>query len=249
MKTALKTAFLLLLLLSPACRKQEEPKKKAIDQVRFAPVEGETWTYKVDVQLDPSARLPAGLIDTGAEGSDSTYQKVRRYLGLLPVTAGSEEMAHCFEVSKDNRVEEREFSLFTEKGILARAWQKSGGERMVFEPTVLVPAQEPPGAVWSLSVVDPNNPSGSAMFARQFQYFGKEELLVMGQKLSAHRVKSSGKTGPLHLQRDFWFVDMLGFVKERKAYYLIIESDTEENSSRRIALIEEVLVDHQVPEK
>ncbi|MFC0017611.1 hypothetical protein [Roseibacillus persicicus] len=253
MKTLVATALFLTLFLNSACREKSGEKegaaKMGVAQVRFSPAEGETWTYKAEVKLDPSARFPAGLIDTGPEGSASTFQKTRRYLGLMPVTADSDEKAHCFEISKDGRVEEREFSIFNEEGILARAWQKAGGERMVIEPTVLVPAQEPPGSVWSREVPDPNNPSGSPMFSRQFQYFGKEQLQVMGQSQTAHRVKISGKTGPLHLQRDLWFVDNLGFVKERKAYYLIIESDAEASSNKRIALIEEILVQHEIPEK
>ncbi|MGJ8725906.1 MAG: hypothetical protein ACSHYB_15230 [Roseibacillus sp.] len=241
MKTAFHMSLLLTALFFAACReKTESPKESSIDQVRFTPQEGEKWVYKVEISLDPTARVPSGVIDAGPEGSESTYQKERVYLGQRPVKEGSKEMAHCFEISKNGRKQEQEFSLINGEGILSRAWQEAGKERIIMDPILLVPAKKVPGAVWDASLPNPNDPGGPPMFYRRFHYYGIEEIQVMGQPRRAHRVKVLGKTGPLQLQRDFWFVDQLGFVKERKAYY---------SEESRLALVEESLVEHVRPEK
>lgn len=234
-------SLLLTTLFFVACRDKPEAKKEAsIDQVRFSPEEGEKWIYKVEVSLDPSAHVPSGLIEAGPEGSESSYQKERVYLGQRPVEAGSKEMTYCFEISKKNQKQEREFSLINSEGILSRAWQEVGKERIIMDPILLVPAKLVPGAVWDASLPNPNDPGGAPMFYRRFQYYGIEEIQVLGQSQRAHRVKVYGKTGPLELQRDYWFVDQLGFVKERKAYY---------SQEKRLALVEETLVKHERPEK
>ena len=240
MKTATQISLLLATFLLTACREDPGPETQAgIEPILLSPSEGERWVYKVEVSLDPTAQIPSGVIDAGPEGSETTYQKERRYLGLKPLKANSDEQAHCFEISKDRRVQELEFSLIDERGISTRAWQEAGKERILMEAVLLVPTSEVPGSVWSMSLPDPNDPGGAPMFYRQFQYYGLEEILVMGQSQKAHRIKVFGKTGPVELQRDFWFVNQLGFVKERKSYY---------SEKTRLALIEEVLIEHYLPE-
>ncbi len=241
MKTAFPIALLLATVLLTACREEPEPEAEetpAISRVRFTPTEGERWIYKVEVSLDPEARVPTGLVG-GAEGASSDYLKERVYLGLKPIEAGSDELAHCFEVSKGGRKEELEFSLITEEGILTRAWQEAGKERILMPPVLMVPAKLDPGSLWDMNLPNPNDPGGPPMFYRQFRYFGMEDVLVLGQNQKAHRVKVFGKTGQLELQRDFWFVDQLGIVKERKAYYA---------QKKRLALVEETLTKHDKPE-
>ena len=241
MKTVFQMSLLFATLLLTACREESESLKEIpVDQVRFSPEVGEKWVYKVEVSLDPTARVPSGLIEAGPEGSETTYQKERVYLGQLPVEEGSEEMTYGFEVSKNGRKQEREFCLVTEEGIFSRAWQEAGKERIIMDPILLIPAEKVPGSVWDASLPNPNDPGGPPMFYRRFNYYGIEEIQVMGQSRKAHRVKVYGKTGPLKLQRDFWFVDQLGWVKERKAYY---------SDESRLALIEETLVEHIVPKK
>lgn len=243
MKTAFQMSLLLATVLFTACReesKSEPSKKPTIAQVRFSPAEGERWVYKVEVGLDPGAQIPAGIADVGPEGVSSDYRKERVYLGLKPVEAESKEMAHCFEVFKGGRKQELEFSLINEEGILTRAWQEAGKERILMPPVLLVPAKLSPGSIWEMNLPNPNDPGGVPMFYRQFRYFGLEEIQVMGQSRHAHRVKIFGKTGQLELQRDFWFVDQLGIVKERKAYYA---------QEKRLVLVEETLIEHRVPEQ
>lgn len=242
MKTAFPISLLLATVLFTACRDQAEIRPEggpANSQIRFNPIKGERWVYKVEVNLDPEAQVPAGVLEEGPEGVTSDYQKERVYLGLQPVQADSEEMAHCFEVLKGGRRAELEFSLINEEGILTRAWQEAGKERILMPPILMVPANLAPGSIWNMSLPNPNDPGGTPMFFRQFRYFGIEDLLVLGQKRQAHRVKVFGKTGQLELQRDFWFVEQLGIVKERKAYYA---------QEKRLVLVEETLTEHRKPE-
>lgn len=241
MKTAFQCLFLLATALLLACREEPEadiPAQTSIAQVRFTPQEGERWVYQVEVNLDPGARIAAEIVEAGPEGASSKYQKERVYLGQMPVAEGTEEKAHCFEITKGGKKEELEFLLISEEGLLTRAWQPAGGERILMDPVLLVPAQLPPGSIWSMNLPNPNDPGGPPMFYRQFRYFGMEEVQVMGQSRQAHRVKIFGKTGGLELQRDFWFVDQLGIVKERKAYYA---------QEKRLALVEEFLLEHESP--
>ena len=241
MKTVLQLSLLLTTFFCASCEEtSDSQKKQSIDQLRFSPQVGEKWVYKVEVSYDTKERLPLGLIEAGPEGGESSFLKESVYLGQRPLMAESKELTYCFEVSKNGRKEELEFSLITGDGIFSRAWQKAGKERIIVDPVLLVPAKKPPGSVWEASLPNPNDPGGPPMFYRRFYYYGTEEVQVMGQTLRAHRVKVHGKTGPLQLQRDYWFVDQLGFVKERKAYY---------SDEKRLALIEETLVEHVRPDK
>ncbi len=238
MKTAPWLALLLVPCLLMACRdqaKKEEEKDSLSGQVRFSPEEGERWVYQVEVRLDPDARTTKGVVESGPEGAVSDYLKERVCLGLKQVVDGSSELAHCFQVSEGGNVRQLEFILIDDKGISTRAWQESGRERILMNPIVLIPSQEPPGATWAMSLPNPNDPGGDPMFSRQFRYFGLEKLQVLGEDRSAHRVKVVGRTGALLLQRDFWFVDQLGIVKERKAYY---------SEEKRVALVEEELTEY-----
>ena len=241
MKTAFKMLLLALPLLVIACKEETDPQDQAkIERLRFSPVENERWVYKVAVTLDPSARNEDGKIESGSEGVTSSYEKVRRYLGAKPVQEGSEVLADCFEVSKAGKVEELEFNQMTEEGLVTLAWQEKGGERLVLaEPVLVFPAKKVPGSLWALSQPNPNDPDGHPMFSRQFQYFGIEEVEVMGDTRKAHRVKIVGRTGQFGIQRDLWFVNQLGIVKERVARY---------GGKKRLALFEEVLVAHERPE-
>lgn len=240
MKTATQISLLLATVLLISCRKEPASGETAeVESVLLSPREGERWVYQVEVALDPTAQIPSEIIDVGSEGATTSYQKERRYLGLKPLQATEDEEAHCFEIMKADRVEELEFSVIDKEGVSTRGWQKAGKDRILMEAVLLVPANQVPGTVWSKSLPNPNDPGGAPMFYRQFQYFGLEELMVMGQSRKAHRVKVFGKTGPVELQRDYWFVNHLGFVKERKSYF---------SQQKRLAFIEEVLIEHHVPE-
>lgn len=224
--------------LLAGCQKKR-PSETVVEERVFTPKVGESWTYQVDVILDPTADLPEGIIERGPEGVLTRYSKQRFYRGLKEMDDKG-EMTHCFEVFKDGLLFETEFSLFNDEGIFSRGWKKSDESLIVMAPPVLlVPSKFQPGVTWTMSLPNPNDPSGPPMFHRQFQYFGEETITIMNQSMVAHRVKVFGKTGPVELQRDFWFSDRIGFLKERRAYYI---------PSKRIALFDEELVEHEVPE-
>lgn len=240
----MKTAYPFLLLaifLITACEKEENaPVELKGPGLILNLVEGEIWTYQVDVTLDPSARNASGQLKAGSEGVVSSYEKVRRYLGLKPIEADSEELAHCFEVSEGGKVKELEFCLIDERGVLAVASQKNGEQRFIMaEPFPMIPVDKVPGSAWSFSLPDTNDPGGAPMISRDFQYFGEEELTVLGEVRKAHRIRLIGKTGKTgQFQRDYWFVNQLGFVKERKSRFV---------QGKRLALFEESLISHERP--
>ncbi len=242
MKTVLlllKLSFLAFPLLISCEKKKEQSEEGNLEELIFNPVVGESWKFEGTITLDPSARNLEGLLAEGNEGSSNTYQKERRYLGLKPLEDGSEKMAHNFEIRENNKVKSLEFGIVNQQGIMTLGGQEAGKERLLLaEPILLIPADDVPGSIWSISVPNPNDLDGDPMFARQFRYFGTEQIEILGQVRKAYRVKSFGRTGDLKLQRDFWFVSNLGFVKERKAYYA---------QKKRLALIEEILVAHDVP--
>lgn len=208
--------------------------------VSLSPVVGETWVYDATVKLDSGAKGFENVLEEGPDGEFRTfYQKSRRFLGMKTPKEGVEP-AYCFEVSQNEEPTEREYSVVTEEGIFSRGSQKTGQALMYFEPPILmIPAKRLPGEGWQMELPNPNDPSGPPMVFRRFSYFGVEKIQIMGSEEEAHRVKIYGKTGPLEIQRDIWYSNRLGFVKDRKAYFL---------PDRRLALIEEILVEHQVPE-
>ncbi|MEM9081394.1 MAG: hypothetical protein AAGC74_11955 [Verrucomicrobiota bacterium] len=204
----------------------------------FAPVVGEEWEFEVTVSLDPEAEISKDLVVSGPEGPRTTYKKLRRYVGRKEPEKGK-GFYHCFEVYKEGELAEYEFMELNRLGIHARGWQQAGQSLILMNsPAMVVPSLEDAGAVWSLSLPNPNNPSGPPMMFREFRYFGIEPVEVGKEFLQGRRVQVQGQTGPLSLQRDYWFVDNLGYVKERKAYYL---------PSKRVALMEEKLVAHRKP--
>lgn len=228
---------LLLSILLPSCRERVAPETQS-ENVRFAPVVGESWTYEVTVRLSPGAQLPEGSAQAGPEGSVTKSHKIRRYVGEQ-VPEENFTKAHTFEVYQEGELSETEFSLFTPEGIFTSGSRKEGQAALLLDPPVLlVPENLPLSAVWDLALPNPNDPSGPPMIQRKFQYRGLEPLQVMGEKKMAHHVKVVGTTGPVQLQRDFWFVNSIGFVKERRGYYA---------NGKRLALMEEVLIEHEIP--
>lgn len=224
-------------------RPSEEPAPAPVDPpvaVTLAPVVGETWIYDATVKLDSGAKGFENVLQEGPDGEFRTYyQKGRRFLGMQAPKEGVEP-AFCFEVTQNQEPIEREYCFITEEGIFSRGSRKIGQALMYFEPPILmIPAQRLPGEGWQMELPNPNDPSGPPMVFRRFSYFGLEKIEVMGREEEAHRVKIYGKTGPLEIQRDIWYSNRLGFVKDRKAYFL---------PDRRLALIEEILVEHNLPE-
>lgn len=216
----------------------EEPIESALV---LAPVVGETWTYQATVKLDGGAQGFESVLEPGSDGGfRSSYEKERRFVGMEAPQEGAEP-AFCFEIILNDKPAEREYSLITEEGIFSRGSQKSGQALMFFDPPILlIPAKLLPGEGWEMGLPNPNDPSGPPMVSRRFSYFGIEKLEVMGREEEAHRVKIHGKTGPIEIQRDLWYSNTLGFIKDRKSYYL---------PDRRLALIEENLIEHKVPEQ
>jgi hypothetical protein len=232
----------LLALLSLAafssCQKEEIPAETRSERIYFDPEVGETWRYEVTVRLDPGVSLPEGIVETGPEGSRTEFTKESRYLGERVPAEGYAE-AHAFAIFKEGQRIQTEFSLFTEEGILTRGVKKTDEPAFVLDPPVLlVPEKLELAAVWPLELPNPNDPTGPPMVSRQFQYLGKEAIQTLGGRQEAHHVKVLGKTGPVRMQRDYWFVNRIGFVRERRAYYL---------DDRRVALLEEELVEHLQP--
>lgn len=229
---------LLLAFLSPSCRKEESLPQTQSQNLRFNPVVGESWTYEVTVRLAPGAQLPTGSEPAGPEGVVTKFTKIRRYVGEGVPTPDFEK-AHTFEIYRDGELSEIEYSLFTPEGIFARGSKATGQSAFLLEPPVLlIPEDLAISSVWEVSLPNTNNPSGPPMVQRKFQYRGVGPIQVMGEGVQAHHVKVIGKTGPLQMQRDFWFVNSLGFVKERRSYYL---------DGKRVSLMEEVLTDHELP--
>lgn len=233
-----RSAGLLFVMLLVGCeRKVEETGGEEI--LRFKPEVGEEWVYEVRVTLDPSAQVPEGVVVMGTEGVKTSFRKTRRYLGMREPEEGVGEY-HCFEVLKDGELSETEYALISEDGVFTKGVKEEGAELILMAtPVKIVPTDVAPGEGWSLSLPDPNNPGGDPMMFRQFRYFGKETIVVLGKERKARRVQVEGRTGPLILQRDYWFVDGIGFVRERRSYYL---------PSKRVALMEEELVSHVQPE-
>lgn len=227
-----------LALVLPSCRQRATLVETQSQNVRFDPVVGESWTYEVTVRLSPGAKLPEGAGPAGPEGAVTKFTKTRRYIGEQ-VPGENFPKAHVFEVFKDGELSETEFSLFTPDGIYASGSKTTGQSALMLEPPVLlVPEKLAMSSVWEVELPNTNDPSGPPMIQRKYQYRGVEPIQVLGSQHQAHHVKVIGQTGPLQVQRDYWFVNSIGFVKERRGYYI---------NGKRVTLMEEELKDHDIP--
>jgi hypothetical protein len=238
MNVSLTFLALAALVVFSSCQKEKAQVETQSKRIYFEPEVGESWRYEVTVRLDPAVNLPAGVVEIGPEGSRTEFAKERRYLGKQ-IPAEGYGKAHAFAIFKEGKQVETEFSLFTEEGIMARGTKKTDEAAFILDPPVLVvPEKLELSASWPLELPNPNDPTGPPMVSRQFQYLGTETIQILGGRQEAYHVKVFGKTGPVQMQRDYWFVNQIGFVKERRAYYL---------GGQRVALLEEELVEHNQP--
>ncbi|MDP0492102.1 MAG: hypothetical protein Q7Q71_13720 [Verrucomicrobiota bacterium JB023] len=234
-----RLAFGALAVILTGCL--EEKKQTAEPSaLLFSPRVGEEWVYEVKVTLDRSAQIPEGLLERGPEGIKENYQKTRTYRGIVEPAEGAGELS-CFEVRKDGGEPEYEYVILRSDAILAKGGKLGDDAPVILQkPLTLWKTSAKAGDAWGESLPDEAQPDGPPLMSRLFRYLGEEEIEVLGKTMKARHLRMEGNTGPLLLRHDYWFVDRIGYVKERRSYF---------SSDKRLMVMEEHLVEHNRPAK
>lgn len=171
---------------------------------------GDTWTYAVHLTI------PEGVTSPGAAEVDSTYERVRTYLGKIVVTADQPEV-DCFEVVHSGAPAEREFVEIQDDKILMRG-------SMIMRPESQHPMWLPQPVPFVFSGMKPGTesaeiraPGGS--ISRKTQVVAREDVVVPAGTYPSIRLLMTGMDGEIELRRTIWFSPGTGIVKEEKVRY------------------------------
>jgi len=192
----------------------------------WKPVVGDTWTYKVVVEVLEGTGLPDGIEGQKVEKVDgkvrATYTQTHVYQGIKTIKKGSPE-AHAFYVSNGKQLEEIEYMKITGGAVEAVGSKKEGKT-----PEAGVPLSK------AIPLVRSNWKGGEAFpfmmdavvsgqkirLVRKFKVLGWETLETEAGKFKALHVQVTGLNGPMEIKRSYWFTPGKGFIKEAKKYYL-----------------------------
>lgn len=171
---------------------------------------GDAWIYQVRL------RIPAGVTSATAAEVDTTYQRVRTYLGKASASAGLPE-TDCFEVTVPGSPREREFVDIHPERILMRGSRvmrpENAGPLWLEEPAPFVIAGMKAGD----SLPDFVSTDGGVI--RRTKVIGREHVTVPAGVFHCIRLLTTGSDGELDLRRTVWFSPGTGIVREEKSRY------------------------------
>ena len=212
----------------------DEPEK---NEVFWSPSLGDTWTYKIVVEVAKETSIPTDVEGQKIEKLDgkirATYLQTAEYRGFLPISEDGKK-AHAFYFSNGKQLEEIQYMLIQQNAVEAIGSKQEGKE-----PKKLISLSKPIPLVvgsWkggeSFPVVMDQNVDGKQIrMTRMFRAIGWEQLETDAGNYKALHVQVTGMNGGLELKRGYWFAPGTGFVKEDKKYYLgdkMIMSQTRE---------------------
>lgn len=196
------------------------------EDVLWNPSLGDTWTYKIVMEVAKEASIPLdieGQIIEELEGKKrATYYQTAEYQGFLPVSDGGSK-AHAFYFSNGKQLEEIQYMLI-EKNTVKAVGSKQEGK----SPQKLISLNQPIPLVvgsWkggeSFPVMMNQNAGGKKIrMTRMFRSIGWEQLETDAGNFKALHVQVTGMNAGLELKRGYWFAPKIGFIKEDKKYYL-----------------------------
>lgn len=225
-KTRLSLALVFVIPLA-ACRKPadkgesmpgEAPEVSGVskqlsdqDSPILALKEGDTWTYRVRVEIPP------GITSEGSAAVDLENEMQRVYLGKRRIGEKQPEV-DVFEVTKGVEPVERELvEIFDNRILLRGSVVRTPEEDLVqwFEtPVVFVFAGMRPGhGIANFSDAESGRERGVEVVAR-------ESISVAAGEFDAIRLLMTGSDGDSMLRKTIWFAPKVGIVKEEKSRYL-----------------------------
>ena len=207
------------------------------NEVFWAPSIGDTWTYKVVMEVAKETSIPTDIEGQKIEELDgkirATYHQTAVYRGFLPISDGGPK-AHAFYFSNGKQLEEIQYMLIEENAVKAIGSKQEGKT-----PQKLISLNKPIPLVsgdWkggeSFPVIMNQNLGGKQIrMTRMFRAIGWEQLETKAGSFEALHVQLTGMNAGLELKRGYWFTPRIGFIREDKKYYLgdkMIMSQTRE---------------------
>lgn len=192
----------------------------------WKPVVGDSWTYRVVVEVQEGSELPEGVDGQKVEKLDgkvrATYTQTNVYQGLKLMKEDLPK-AHAFYVSAGKQLMEIEYMNITKNTLEAAGSKKEGKE-----PKDVIPLSK------SIPLIHSGWKGGEAFpfmmdvvvgkqkvrMVRKFKVLGWETLETKAGKFKALHVQVTGLNGPMEIKRSYWFTPQTGFIKEVKKYYL-----------------------------
>ena len=192
----------------------------------WKPVVGDSWTYKVVVEVLEGTELPEGVEGQKVEKIDGkirvTYTQTHVYQGLKTIKEDSPEV-HAFYVSNGKQLEEIEYMNITGNAVDAAGSKKEGGkpkEVMPLSKSIPLVRSDWKGGEAFPFMMDAVVEGQKIRLVRKFKVLGWETLETEAGKFKALHVQVTGLNGPMEIKRSYWFTPGKGFIKEVKKYYL-----------------------------
>lgn len=198
------------------------------DEVKpiWKPAVGDTWTYKVVVEVLEGTELPTGIEGQKVEKIDgkvrATYTQTHVYQGLKTIKEGSPE-THAFYVSNGKELAEIEYMNITDVAVEAVGSKKEGKtpeDGVPLSKAIPLIRSDWKGGEAFPFMMDAVVNGQKIRLVRKFKVLGWETLETEAGKFKALHVQVTGLNGPMELKRSYWFTPGKGFIKEVKKYYL-----------------------------
>jgi hypothetical protein len=192
----------------------------------WRPAVGDSWTYRVVVEVQEGTELPVGVDGQKVEKLDgkvrATYTQTNVYHGLKPMQKGGPKV-HAFYVSNGDQLEEIEYMHILDDAVEAVGSKQEGESPQEVMPLSkaipLVRAEWKGGEAFPF-IMDHVVGKQKVRMVRKFKVLGWETLETDAGKFKALHVQVTGLNGPMEIKRSYWFAPDIGFIKEVKKYYL-----------------------------
>jgi hypothetical protein len=175
---------------------------------------GDAWKYRVQIEI------PAGVTAPDAQAVTSTHERVRTYLGKVPISKDAEPV-DCFEVTSPGSPADREFVNIQPDRIelVGELKMKGDDSRPIVFPAPIVFVKAGLQAGDTLEIPAMAIGEGHTPRQRSAAVIGREECDVPAGKFPTVRLVMGGMDGDIETRRTLWFSPGKGIVKEERVRY------------------------------
>lgn len=175
---------------------------------------GDFWKYEVRVEI------PAGVTGREAAAVDVSHQRLRTYLGKVPLIEGESE-ADCFEVSTPGSPAIREFVAIWDDRVelLGEMLMKGPESRPIIFPKPIVFVRAGLRAGDSIEMPALAFEGTGMVAPRSCRVIGREEIEVPAGKFQTIRMLMGAVDGKIETRRLIWFSPGCGIVREERVRY------------------------------
>ena len=172
--------------------------------------EGDYWKYNVIVEI------PEGITSEGAAAIETEVERVRTYVGKVPVVNGAPPI-DAFDVTTPGSPRQRELVDITDDKIMMRGSMmpdQAGAKPILLEKPVLfvIAGMRPGQQSLKIGVTGGQTNRGLKVVAR-------EKVRTAAGDFESIRILMTGNDGPVEIRKTTWFAAGVGIVKEEKTRY------------------------------